>query len=364
MRNSWIKRIAILAFVIMITCAIVWIIVRIWLGTSLTSDEFPLTQYWETNLRGNIEQLTIVDDSLIIARTMTELYAIDLQSGNLLWIQNISWKYSYKPILAMKGLLFVTDATGLIAINQLDGKKQWQLPLAHPTVSEVVDVTQDLIAVNDPPYIAVYQAADGVQLWEENICRGAAQAYFFNNHIVVPCNGLTVLDAISGETVWEKESREGVDRIWESAFAEGVIYFSQDLEFITAYDVKNGQLLWKTRLVDEYDSYQAYQVIGNHLFVTIDDELCVLHRENGRNLWCTKDLVRPENPTFFDNFLYLFNGLQKGITAYDIRDGRQIGRLNFPTFIFITVENDKQLMVSSDEFLIFANGKRIFAYGK
>lgn len=364
MKKRWIKRIGIFTLAILVACAVVGSIIRISFGTSLTSKEFSLSEKWATNLQGSIEQITIVENSVIIVRTMTEIYALNVRSGNILWQQSLVWHFSYQPVLAKNGILFLTDGKGVLALNQFDGKVLWQQDLRHPSGAEVVDVTQNLVAVNDPPYLVMYQASDGTLLWDKMVCREPAQAYFFDTNIVVPCYGLNAIDALSGETVWETQSEDGVDRIWKSAFTDGVIYFSQDLKNITAYDVKNRKQLWKTPLTKENVSFQAYKVMKDHLFVTMDDQVCALHRDDGRNAWCTGDLIKPRNPTSFEQILYLLNGLQKGISAYDLQNGSQIGRLDFPTYIFITVENDKQLMVSSDEFLIFANGEKIYAYGK
>jgi len=350
--------------VIIIAYSVVWSIVSISFSTSLSSKEFPLSEKWTTKLKGDVEQITIVENRVIIARTVKEIYALDMQSGKILWRQSTARHFSYQPVLAKNGILFLTDGKGVLALNQSDGKVLWQQGLRHPSGAEIVNVTQDLVAVNDPPYLIVYEAANGALRWEKEVCREPVQAYFFDTNIVVPCFGLTAIDALSGETVWETKSDDGADRIWKSAFADGVIYFTQDLKNITAYDVKNRKQLWKRPMADDYDSFQAYTVMGDNLLVIIDDQLCVLDRDDGRNIWCANDLIKPKNPTIFEQILYLFNGLQNGITAYDILDGSQIGRLDFPTYNFISFENDRKLMVSSDEFLIFANGGKIYAYGK
>ncbi len=50
------------------------------------------------------------------------------------------------------------------------------------------------------------------------------------------------------------------------------------------------------------------------------------------------------------------------ITAFDIHSGTELGQLKMSKFKSITTFG--QLMVSSDELLIFASGKEIFAFGK
>jgi outer membrane protein assembly factor BamB len=358
MSKGWIKRIGIFILVIMITC----VVARSIVGISFRSKDFPLSEKWATKLRGDIQQITIVDKSVLIARTISEIYALDERSGNILWQQSTDWHFSYQPVSAKNGMLFLTDGKGVLALNQSDGKILWQQPLRHPSGAEVVDVNPGLVAVNDPPYLAVYQTVDGSLLWEKTVCRERVQAYFFDTNIVVPCYGLIVIDTFTGETIWETDLDDGAGRIWKSVFTDGEIYFSQDLEDITAYDVKNRKQLWKTPLPN--DRSQAFKVIGNYLLKTKDDQLCVLHRDDGEILWCTDGLIKAKNPVIFGDVLYLFNGLQNGITAYTVHDGSQIGRLAFQAYNFITAESDKQLMVSSNELLIFASGNKLFAYGK
>lgn len=361
MRYRWTLQIGVLTLVIMIACAIAGFYVYTFFGSSLKSEEFPLSEKWNTKLQGDIEQITIVEDRIIIARTMTEIYALDTQSGNILWRQSLAKHFSFRPVLAHKGMLFLTDGKGLLALNQLDGKIIWEQDLQHPSGIEVMDANQDLVAVNSPPYIKVYHTVDGALLWKKPVCRERTQTYFFNNNIIVPCFGLTAIDILSGEIVWETKSDNGFDRIWKSAFSDGVIYFSQDLENITAFDLKNRRQLWKTPLKN--DRSQAFSIDSDYLFVSKDDQLCVLNRSDGKIIWCADGLIKAKTPTMYGDVLYLFNGLQNGITAYDMHDGSQIGRLYFPAYNFITVDNE-QLMTSSDEFLVFSSGKQIYAYGK
>jgi outer membrane protein assembly factor BamB len=344
--------------VFVLVCVIAWTFA----GSALTSKEFPLSEKWAVKLQGDIQQISVVDNSIVIVRTVSTIYTLDLHSGNILWQQNTVHHFPYQPVLSADGSLFLTDGKSAMALRQSDGETLWQQHLRHPSGAEIVAVTEDLVAVNDPPYLALYQAVSGALIWEKSVCREPVQAYFLDTNIIVPCYGLKVMDALSGETVWETKSEPGVDRIWKSAFAEGVLYSSQDLKNVKAYDVKNRKQLWNTPLAN--DRSQAFKVVEDNLFVTKDNKMFILHRDNGRIIWCAQGLIKAKNPVLFGNVLYLFNGLQNGITAYDFQNGRQIGRLDFPAYNFITLENNQQLMHSSDEFLIFANGEKIYAYEK
>lgn len=364
MKELWTKRIRGMILVILIFYSLLCVIENMPFNTPLTSKEFPLEEKWTTTLKSDIEQITIVDNSVVIARTLTNVYALDLQSGEVIWMQRIRRHNSYQPIKAMNGMIFLTDGNGPMAIDLSNGEILWQGIAGNPLSADVVDVSQDFVAVNDPPYLDVFQAEDGTLLWENEVCRGPIQAYFFDNNIIVPCFGLTTFDARSGEILWEMKVKDSIDQVRKSTFSDGVIYYSQDNMNIVAYDVKNRKKIWETQIADGYVSIESYTMLGNYLLVIIDDQLCVFNRTDGSKVWCTQNLVKARNPTIYSDVLYLFNGLQKGITSFSMVDGSPIGRLDFPRYIFISSEDGMQQMVTSDSYIIFASGKRIFAYGK
>jgi outer membrane protein assembly factor BamB len=239
MRESWSKRIRILITVITLSFTIVCIISNITFKIPFSSNKFPLEEKWSTSLKSDVEQITIIDNRLIIAKTLTNIYAIDLKSGDILWLLRLSRHFSNQPVFANDSMLFLTDGKGSLALNQIDGKVIWQNSIGYPLSAEIVDVTQDLVAVNDPPFLGVYQAKDGALLWKKYACRGPIQAYFFDTNIVVPCHGLTVFDAHSGETVWETKVDYSVDQVKKSTYTDGVIYYSQDSKSIISYDLTN-----------------------------------------------------------------------------------------------------------------------------
>ncbi len=357
MEKVWIKAIGIAALMILTLVTIAWTFA----SSPPIPKNFPLSQKWETKIVGDIEQISIVDNRIVIARTITRIYALDATTGNMLWERTTAWHLSYQPVIASETMLFLTDGKGIVALNKSDGSLVWQQSLRYPSGAEVTDIFQNLIAVNDTPFLSVYRADDGTLVWDKWVCREPVQTYFFNSHIVVPCFGFIVMDAFSGETILEVRSEPGLDRIWESAFADGVVYYSQDLEHISAYDLKNSKQLWNTPLKN--DRSQKFEVFGKNLIVTTDDQICIINRDTGNITWCVNNLIKASNPTIFADQLYLFNGLRHGITAYDVREGEQRGRLELPAYNFITVDN-RNLMASSDKFLIFGLRNYIFAYGK
>ncbi len=155
MSQRWVMPIAILALVMTAACSAAWDAARGEAAPSLAAEGFPLSEKWAAKLAGNVEQLSLADDDILIARTMTAVYALDIHSGRVIWQQDIAWHFSDEPVKAENGILFLTDGESVLALNQSDGKVLWKQALRHPSGSEIVDVTQDLVAVNDPPYLVV-----------------------------------------------------------------------------------------------------------------------------------------------------------------------------------------------------------------
>lgn len=364
MKRNWIVLIGVLAVTAVIAVALLCVgISPFFSASALVSKDFPLSPQWETRLPANIQQISVDDASgVIFARTMTKVYALEGQSGNILWEQDIAWHIPYQPILISEHMLFLADGKNVLSMNPENGNILWSQPLGSPSSAEVVAAAQGLVAVNDPPYITIYQAAYGVRLWQQDVCRENVQAYFFERALVVPCHGLTAWDAYTGDVLWTMETEPGADRIWVSAYTDGVLFASQDLENITAYDLGQRELIWKT--VWKNGRSQAFKINADLVLASKEDQLCLVQREDGKILWCAGDLIKAKNPTILGGRVYLFNGLQNGITAYDLNSGENEGRLDFPAWNFITVENNQQQMAISNASLIFALRGTIYAYGE
>lgn len=83
-----------------------------------TSENFPLSEKWSTKIDEDVQQMTIVDDKIILARTLTKIYALDMATGKVLWHQNMSFKLSgIEPIATENELVLLIDGTGLWALT-------------------------------------------------------------------------------------------------------------------------------------------------------------------------------------------------------------------------------------------------------
>ena len=332
-----------------------------WLiGTWFDTENFPLSQKWSTRLWGDVRQLSLIDNQIVLARTELEIYAINVQFGQILWHRDTTSGAMIAPALTGNGTIFFVDGDGVQALRQSDGKTIWtQQHLRYIDEAFVAAVSQGVVAVNGGGYLSVLDAANGSVLWSKYVCRNTISPYFYGPNIYVPCFGISVLDIHSGELVAETIS---ADRIWTAGYVDNVMYSSADAEYITAYDLSKQTQIWRTHLSN--DANGEFKIMGKLLFFTDTAQVCVMTRNKGDILWCRTER-RMQNPVKFNNIAYVFDGSKKIITALDIENGAPIGKLFLRNLnLGLVGWTNEQLMLSTDDLLIFSSGREIFAFGK
>jgi outer membrane protein assembly factor BamB len=327
------------------------------LRDQLISEDFPLSKQWSLSLQGSIQQLSLAGNQTLLVMTRTKLYALDSTTGDVLWKHDLHWQTITKPALAQNELVFLTDGQGISALDLSDGNLMWQQPVYRAQNAQIAFVSDDFVAVSYRPYLNVYEASTGDLLWSKPVCREAVHPYIYGNTIYIPCYGVTAMDARTGEIVWVTESP---DRIWNAGYSDGIMYSSPNRRAVIAYDLESREVLWNTPLKSE--RVQEFKVAGDFLLLTDALQYCVLRRTDGKIIWCANIGWKMQNPVIVMDIGYIFNGPQTVVYAFDATDGTQIGKLTLARFAFITIY--RQLLISSDDMLIFARGDNIFAFGE
>lgn len=190
-------------------------------------------------------------------------------AGNL----HVEW---YRPIeayipqnvqiIASNGLLYISTARGLYALNAANGEVVWrfdtELPLGNsPTVFDgtvyVGGFDRKIHALN---------ALDGTHLW----AFGGAQAGFSTNPLVVDGKVLAGnrdgnMYAIGahgtpnqGQLIWKYETGGTIHL--SAAYKDGVLFFAANDNYAYALDVNTGTLAWKSAKLPG-EQYQSYWLV-------------------------------------------------------------------------------------------------------
>lgn len=323
----------------------------------LILKNFPLRQRWSVNLGEQVQGISTNRDNIIFARTSRKLTAIEVDTGKILWEHKLAIQASSEPAIENNGIVYIADAKSIWAVDQVDGAVIWKAPVPM-SVAKVRGASQNVVAVEGGSYIYVYKATDGSLLWSKPVCRyGGVLAYVDYSQVYVPCIGrIRAMNGSSGEIEWETEASFSVAKV---AYQDGVMYYSPVRTAVSAYNLRNRSEIWVTPFQGK--GYRLFKILRDNVYITGSDKICALQMATGDQLWCI-DFKTPQNPTSIGNQLFVFNGYQNNISAYNIASGQKIGDLTVRNMKFYIIQGE--LMLSLDNTLIFGSDHRVFGYGQ
>lgn len=324
---------------------------------SLILDDFPLQEQWRSKLDGEVTSLSTNGDQIIFARTSKKLYALNSESGEILWNHETAWQGIQKPPIASNGLVYLADGKAIWALVEENGNVKWtrEVPLSSASVELI---SGNAVVVKMSSYIFVLDALDGSILWSTSECRyGDFPVYIDSKTLYSPCvNNITARDINNGKIIWNSQKPLVIAKV---AYRDNTMYYSPDRKTLSAIDLQNLGTLWESGITSE--GFREFTILGSHLIVTGSDKFSVFERGTGYQIWCS-DFNNPQNPVVVGEILFMFNGFQNEITAFDILTGEKIGELSIKNLKMFSVERD--LLVSIDDRIIFGNGSSIFSFGK
>jgi outer membrane protein assembly factor BamB len=334
------------------TLFLVW---KFYPSVSYKSDNFPLRQQWKTRIGKDPLLLSLADNETVLVRTIDALYALDLKTGVIQWRQNLSFQADPQPAHAVKGKIYLADGDGLIALDQINGSVLWKRLLFYQD-SRVVDATEKVVLVDEAGRnLSAFNADSGQLLWKLPGGVGNTPGFIDNGLVYYPDNGIHAVDEKTGLFAWKgtDESRIGyVD------YEDDVIFYSLS-DSIVALNVLDQNEEW--RIPIGITGFEKLKVYKEFLFYTDSSKLCAFTSKDGYKLWCN-NIAFPQSPSVVEDVVYVYTGNRKEISAYQISTGKEIGRLSFSNPAFFIIE--RQLMIASDDHLLFGKGPYIFDFGK
>ena len=139
MNKKWKTRVG---WVFLVTL-VVYVVLKSTLSTSFTSENFPLSEKWSTRLSSNIQQISIIDNQIVLVKTAAEIYALEIKSGKLLWHRATGYRLGNdEPALAKNGVVFFTDSKWVWA--QLRTRSSSRKLRLRPRMSSAWEISEHL----------------------------------------------------------------------------------------------------------------------------------------------------------------------------------------------------------------------------
>jgi outer membrane protein assembly factor BamB len=243
--------------------------------------------------------------------------AYSLPEGKRLWM--VDARVMLQPV-AGDDLVFLTEATGLVARRASDGEMAWQRPMPElPAVPPVFDTGRLMVATKSGQ-LELLHAKSGATIWERTLESPAhASPTFAEDRIYVPTadNRIAALQADSGDTVWERRL----------GGAPNEILVDRDRLFVGALDnffycllVKDGDVDWRWRTGG--DVIGAPVSDEHHVFfVALDNVLRAMDRRSGAQVWMRPLPVRPVGGVVIAGSTLVVVGPPAALRVFMAKDG-------------------------------------------
>ena len=181
------------------------------------------TVAWETKLSSSILSSPVVDNNLIVARTINErVYGISAFDGEIKWTisrtrPSLTQRGESKPLL-VQGVAFVGFSDGtLAALDAESGRALWDFPISFPRGTNELEGLSDVdttpLLVNDSIYVSSYQDITHALnipkqsiTWSSEVSSTHALAFDAAYLYVSDREGIVhQLDRLTGEKIWSQD---------------------------------------------------------------------------------------------------------------------------------------------------------------
>lgn len=212
------------------------------------SDKAPL---WQRFLPTEVEQMVHFESTLIVV-TSQDVRAIDVETGNDLWVNKSQFDFS--DVVLGDRAAYTLDSVGVHAIDFSTGHTLWELPIQRADTLAADDKT---LAVAAGTRLVAVDIASRSRIIDMDVTRlGAGELWVTPATVayelapsVAPGGGVAVLDRATGSEIWRATSTG--DPMW---VANGQLISSTANDeplpapryLLVARDALTGQELWRT----------------------------------------------------------------------------------------------------------------------
>jgi outer membrane protein assembly factor BamB len=259
----------------------------------------------------NYSKNVVSEDVLYSVTDDGVVYALDVDSGQKLWSQNIG-KNPKDPILIQDKLIVGTDM-GLQAVNKKTGRIEWEQkigkvtskPIIIPNRPKVDGITDYVLASIKDKNIKGFTFEEGVGSFDL-IMNFKDPAYFseVKDKFLYVCseNNCYAYDYTSRENKWTFETNGLITS--NPKFCDNKVFFGSWDGYFYAVNAKDGNLIWKYQTGWGITTTPA---LGKDLVYigALDNNIYALDKETGELAWFyTCRSAIHSNPLVYGDFVF------------------------------------------------------------
>ncbi|MEQ8769574.1 MAG: PQQ-binding-like beta-propeller repeat protein [Phycisphaerales bacterium] len=203
---------------------------------------------WSADLPGRASRLVgnvRVDDSLF-STTETDLFEIDINTGNLLDRRALTNVVNTPPVIIDNLAIFGTSAGEVLAYNRSFGVDVWKYALNGPIQAEPIRIDdRDVAFVSQVGDVVFLDVLTGRAKGRQRISGGLANDPITDGYrlfIASEDQSVYAFDASTGERLWRHRTSRPLRT--QPVYWQNVIYYSSVADGLVALNGDNGEPLW------------------------------------------------------------------------------------------------------------------------
>ncbi|GIW78747.1 MAG: hypothetical protein KatS3mg105_0554 [Gemmatales bacterium] len=334
------------------------------LQTGVARQPLPdkLQILWQFKTQDAIEGSAVIADGVVYVGSYDQnLYAIDLQTGNL------KWKYQAGPIKAApgvyKGLVFVGDMDGgFHCLDARTGKKKWTFKTGGE-ITAGPNFVDDAVLVGCYADETLYKLSlDGKVLWKfktEGPVNGSP-AVVGKQTFVAGCDSvLRILDIEKGKEQ-AKVDLDGPAGASAAIAGQHLYVGTMNNEFL-AVDWKNAKIEWRYRAARNAREFYASAALSEDLVVVgcRDKRVHAIDRKTGKPVWNFQTKGRVDSsPVLAGGRIYV-GSLDGHLYVLDLRKGNLIAQFKLGDAISASpAVAAGRLVIGTEDGVVFCLGAK------
>jgi outer membrane protein assembly factor BamB len=335
---------------------------------------FPLTQLWSVSLPDSLSYPVIAEGRVfVLSRSIngdygTILYALDAQSGSILWRKRIPGTYYWAAHTYGDNRLYVLNYNGrLRAFDPLTGSLLWsrQMPGQY-AFSAAPTFSNGIIYLCGSGGGGTLYAVDGIKgsvIWTQGVENGDQSSPAVSDNAVFVsygCNQAYRFDASSGALIWHHPSGCSGGG-GKTTILSRYGLFTRDWDGNLILDLKTGNELGR------YNSYVAPAFGGQYRFSLANGRLWARNQESNTHMWSFSGDGTLSSAPIVVNSVVFIGGTSGMLYALNRVSGKVIWRTNVGSAIPAPDEQNVSQpltgLAAGEGLIVVPASNRLVAYG-
>jgi outer membrane protein assembly factor BamB len=268
------------------------------------------------------------NDTVYIGSYDRNLYAIDANTGKMIWKAPTDGGVATKPAILDHTVFFGSEDQNLYALSTDNGSTQWTYYTDAPIHSSPRIHNKVVYIGSDDGFMHAVSASSGHALWKTEVAGPVRSSVLIDNdRLYFGCEeGDFYCMDMSGDIKWRNKTKRAITSS-AAIFQEEVLFCSLE-GFLHAHDKNSGWMIWRFRM--QKASISSPLVVKDYVYIgSADGNVYCVDAYRPTEKWKFKtDGQIAGSPAVYENSIYI-GSTDGNLYCLDATNGRMVW--NFKT---------------------------------